>query len=122
MERLEVWQPRRRRDLVKRKLPRTKKGATMSQPQKQQGIKITFPEALRGGVYANMMVVAHTKEEFVLDFLLAMPPGGAVTCRVILSPGHMKRVLRALKENVDKYETQFGRIEEAAEPKAQIGF
>lgn len=85
-------------------------------------IKVNFPPALQGGVYANNMVVAHTREEFILDFLMVAPPAGAVTARVIVSPGHMKRILEALRENISRYEMTFGKIQIAEEPKAKIGF
>lgn len=85
-------------------------------------IKVNFPQELQGGVYSNNMVVSHTKEEFILDFLMVAPPAGAVTARVIVSPGHMKRILEALRDNVSKYEKSFGSIQIAEEPKAKIGF
>jgi len=62
-----------------------------------QEIKVNFPPNLQGGVYSNNMVVTHTKEEFILDFIMVAPPAGAVTARVIVSPGHMKRILAALQ-------------------------
>ena len=82
--------------------------------QNQMRVKIT-DDILRG-VYANQMVVTHTKEEFLLDFVNAFPPEGIVNARIIISPGHLKRVIRALAENVRKYEDRFGEIPEAAEP------
>jgi hypothetical protein len=85
-------------------------------------IKISFPEKIQGGVYANNMVVSHTKEEFILDFIMVAPPAGTVTARVIVSPGHMKRVLEALRDNLSKYEKSFGTIQVAEEPKGRIGF
>ncbi len=85
-------------------------------------IKINFPPDIQGGVYANNMVVTHTREEFILDFLMVVPPAGTVTARVIVSPGHMKRILGALRDNVSKYETTFGPIQMAEEPKGKIGF
>jgi hypothetical protein len=92
------------------------------QPAKKE-IKIAFPESLRGGAYANSMFATHTKEEFVLDFVLMTPPAGMVTARVITSPGHMKRMVSALTENLKKYEAKFGKIAEAPEPsKPTIGF
>ena len=94
----------------------------MDAGQKPMEIQVTFPEHLKGGVYANNMVVAHTKEEFILDFLMVAPPGGAVTARVILSPGHVKRVVAALSENVRKYEEAFGVLQAAEEPRGRIGF
>ncbi|MGD0915279.1 MAG: DUF3467 domain-containing protein [Thermodesulfobacteriota bacterium] len=84
-------------------------------------IKVNFPQELQGGVYANNMVVAHTKEEFILDFLMVAPPAGTVTARVIVSPGHMKRILEALRENLSKYENTFGMIQVAEEPKGKVG-
>jgi len=83
--------------------------------QKQE-IKLHFPEALQGGVYSNRIVVTHTKEEFILDFMMVAPPSGAVTARVIMSPGHVKRTIRALQENVSEYESKFGEITEAEAP------
>ena len=85
-----------------------------------QDIKVNFPPELQGGVYSNNMVVSHTKEEFVLDFLMVAPPAGAVTARVIVSPGHMKRILAALQDNIAKYEKSFGTIQIAEEPKGKI--
>jgi hypothetical protein len=85
-----------------------------------QDIKVNFPPELQGGVYSNNMVVTHTKEEFVLDFLMVAPPAGAVTARVIVSPGHMKRILAALQDNIAKYEKSFGTIQIAEEPKGKI--
>ena len=66
-----------------------------------QDIKVNFPPNLHGGVYSNNMVVTHTKEEFILDFLMVAPPTGAVTARVIVSPGHME------EEFLQLYKTTF---------------
>jgi len=89
----------------------------------QQEVKVGFPENLRGGVYSNNMVISHTREEFVFDFMMITPPIGSVTARVILSPGHTKRMLSALKANLEKYESKFGKVTEAsAPPKPQMGF
>ncbi|MCP3981162.1 MAG: DUF3467 domain-containing protein [bacterium] len=67
--------------------------------------QLTVPEAILPGVYANQIVVRHTREEFVLDFVSRSPPSGVVAARVIVSPGHLKRVVRALNENVRRYAT-----------------
>jgi hypothetical protein len=89
----------------------------------QQEVKVAFPENIRGGVYSNNMAITHTREEFVLDFMMITPPMGSITARVILSPGHTKRMLSALKANLDKYEAKFGKVTEAsAPPKPQMGF
>jgi hypothetical protein len=91
---------------------------TDNQPKE---IKINFPPHLQGGVYANNMLVIHTKEEFIMDFMMVVPPNGTVTSRVIISPGHIKRIINALQENLKKYEISFGAIEAAEEPKGKIG-
>ena len=74
------------------------------------------------GSYSNMMQVLHTKEEFVLDFFLVSPPTGVLASRVVMSPGHIKRMIKALQDNVGKYEEKFGKIEEAEAPEAKLGF
>lgn len=90
------------------------------QEQKQLKIKIKDDD-LKGG-YSNIMQVLHTKEEFILDFFLSAPPEGILSSRVIMSPGHLKRMIGALGENVKKYEEKFGKIEEAEAPEAKLGF
>ncbi|OGP87228.1 MAG: hypothetical protein A2156_09545 [Deltaproteobacteria bacterium RBG_16_48_10] len=94
----------------------------MQESQGPKEIKISFPQEIQGGVYANNMVVSHTKEEFILDFIMVAPPTGTVTARIIVSPGHMKRILEALRDNISKYEKSFGTIQIAEEPKGRIGF
>ena len=90
--------------------------------QKQMQIKIS-DDILRGS-YANAMQVAHSKEEFTLDFLNLSPHMGAgiVNARVIMSPGHVKRVVAALQDNIKRYEDSHGKVEEASRPDGEIGF
>lgn len=87
-------------------------------------IKVKMQDQLIGGVYANGLQISHTREEFIMDFLMIAPPTGTVTARVITSPGHMKRILAAMSENIKKYETKFGTIRQADEPSGhgRIGF
>jgi hypothetical protein len=88
----------------------------------QQGpnIQVKLTDDILGGVYSNSMQVTHTREEFVLDFMSIFPPAGKVNARVIISPGHMKRIILALQDNLRKYEAQYGPIKEAPEPPARI--
>jgi hypothetical protein len=80
-------------------------------------VEIKLPEDMAGGAYANNMVVSHTREEFVLDFISVFAPRtGVVTARVVVSPGHLKRVVRALAENLARYEARFGALTEAPSP------
>ena len=88
--------------------------------KKQLQIKVK-DEDLKGA-YSNLMQITHTKEEFVLDFFLASPPQGVLASRVIMNPGHVKRMIKALSENLGKYEEKFGPIEAAEGSKKEIGF
>lgn len=82
----------------------------------KRDVSIKIPDSVLHGVYANQMMVTHTREEFVLDFINLFPPSGVVNARVIVSPGHMKRMIRALEDNLSKYEGRFGALEEAEPP------
>ncbi len=65
------------------------------------------------GRYANLALIIHTKTEFILDFALLQPHGGAlVVSRILTSPQHAKALLRSLAENVARYEEVFGPIPE----------
>ena len=95
----------------------------MSEAKKSPGpnapgssIQVKVTDDVVGGVYSNHMVVAHTREEFFLDFFTMLPQVGKMASRVIVSPGHLKRILRALAENLGRYEARFGTIQEAPEP------
>jgi len=51
------------------------------------------------------------------------PPEGIVNARVIMSPGHVKRLIKALADNVNKYEAKFGTIPDVPEPESRkVGF
>lgn len=94
----------------------------MNQQPKPQQINIKATDEKLKGEYSNVMQILHTKEEFVLDFLNVFPPTGTLNSRVILSPGHFKRMVKAMGENLKKYEDQFGKISEAEAPSQGIGF
>ena len=84
--------------------------------KQQRRLPIKFPEKALPGIYANQMVVSHTREEFLMDFINLFPPEGVVNARIIVSPGHLKRMIRALQENLARYEATHGPIIEAAAP------
>lgn len=88
----------------------------MSRDKEKKQVRIKISDEVLRGVYANQMVVTHTKEEFILDFMNLFPPEGVVNARVIISPGHMKRILKALDGNLKSYEEKFGPVEEASAP------
>ena len=89
----------------------------MSDAGQRVDVKIS-DEELKGR-YANLLRVTHTREEFFLDFINLLPPQGVVCARVVLSPGHLKRIVGALASNLARYEETFGRLNEAPEPGEQ---
>jgi len=82
----------------------------------EQQLQIQIDEETAKGVYTNLAVVSHTENEFVIDFVFVHPPQGKVVSRVITSPSHAKKVLKALAENVALYEKAFGAIPEPKQP------
>ncbi len=80
-------------------------------------IKLEVDKEVARGRYANVAVIAHTKDEFIMDFALAYPgQAPLVGSRVITSPQHAKAFLRSLEDNVRKYEARFGVIGEPPRP------
>ena len=73
-------------------------------------VQINASDEVARGRYSNNMLVTHTREEFILDYLLTAPNGTQLVSRVLVSPGHMKRVLSALVDNMQKYEANFGEV------------
>ncbi len=87
--------------------------------QKQSNqINIELPEDLAEGVFANLAMIGHTNEEFVVDFIRIMPnmPKAKVKSRIVITPQHAKRFMRAMIENVQRYEAQHGPIKENKTP------
>lgn len=82
------------------------------------GIEIKIDDETLKGRYSNLLRITHTREEFILDFLNVVPPQGAVTARVVTSPGHLKRIVRALAANLARYEEAFGPVVEAVPPES----
>ena len=77
-------------------------------------LQIDVDDAVAQGTYSNLVLINHNDNEFVLDFAYIQPatPRARVRARVISSPRHTKRLLRALEHNLRRYEERFGRIEE----------
>lgn len=78
-------------------------------------IKLEVDKETALGRYANVAIIAHTKDEFILDFALAYPgQPPTVNSRVITSPQHAKALMRSLQDNVRKFEARHGAIPEPA--------
>lgn len=90
----------------------------MAEEKKKNQVNIELPEDIAEGIYANLAIISHSQSEFVVDFIRMVPnvPKAKVKSRVILSPGHAKRLHQALTENLKKFETQFGKIKEENKP------
>lgn len=88
-------------------------------------INIELSEEISEGVYTNLAMIAHSNSEFVIDFIRLMPgvPKAKVKSRVVITPEHAKRLLNALKDNINKYEETFGPIKKTDEaPRFPINF
>jgi hypothetical protein len=81
-------------------------------------LNIELTEDIAEGIYSNLAIISHSHSEFVVDFVRMMPnmPKAKVKSRVILTPSHAKRLLKALADNVKRYEAQFGPIQDNEPP------
>lgn len=92
----------------------------MSQEQRQPQ-QIQIADNITGAEYTNIMQVNHTQEEFTMIFANIAGASGKVVSKIITGPGHIKRIVEALADNIKKYEEQFGAIKTAAAPETQKG-
>ena len=83
-----------------------------NEKQGAQQIQIHVNEKVADGEYANLAIVTHSAAEFVLDYVRVMPgsPKANVQSRIIMTPSHTKALLRALEQNINKYEAEHGEI------------
>ena len=78
--------------------------------KKTKQVQVKANEEMSQGRYSNTMFIAHGPEEFIIDWLLNSPTGAHLVSRIIVTPGHVKRIINALQENLKKYEEKFGEI------------
>ena len=86
------------------------------QPQQQQ-INIELNEKEAEGIYSNLAIITHSPAEFVIDFTRVLPgvPKAKVHARLIMTPQHIKMLMGALRDNIEKYEKKFGEIKLAGD-------
>ena len=86
----------------------------MEEKKIEQTINIDLPADVADGVYSNLAMITHSPSEFIVDFIRMMPglPKAKVQSRIILTPQHAKRLLKALTENIERYESVHGRIKD----------
>jgi hypothetical protein len=84
-----------------------------TEDQQKQQINVELTDEVAEGIYSNLAMIAHSNSEFVVDFIRLMPgiPKAKVKSRIIMTPDHALRLMQALKDNIEKYEKAFGKIE-----------
>ena len=97
--------------------------ATNEQPQPNQ-LNIEISEEVAEGNYANLAVITHSHSEFVIDFVNVMPgtPKSKVKSRIILTPQHAKRFMKALTDNINRFEAANGKVQDLDEIEIPFNF
>ncbi len=92
--------------------------------KKQQQINIELDEQTAEGVYSNLAIINHSASEFIVDFISIMPgrPKAKVKSRIVLTPQHAKKFLKALNENVQRFEQAHGTIQDYDQPPIPLNF
>jgi hypothetical protein len=88
------------------------------QNENQNQLNIELSEEVAEGIYSNLAIITHSPSEFVVDFIKMMPgvPKAKVKARIVLTPQHAKRLMKALKDNIAKFEQQHGAIKDTEMP------
>lgn len=97
----------------------------MSDKNKNEGqIDIELDDKTAEGIYTNLAVINHSVSEFVVDFISVMPgqPKARVKSRIILTPQHAKRLVKALADNVQRFEESHGEIKDYDQPPIPMNF
>ncbi|MBX2980410.1 MAG: DUF3467 domain-containing protein [Flavobacteriales bacterium] len=86
-------------------------------------LNIEISEEVADGIYSNLAIITHSNSEFVVDFVRVMPgvPKAKVRSRILLTPQHAKRLMRALADNINKFESVHGTISEVQEVPMHFG-
>ena len=89
-----------------------------------QQINIELDADVAQGIYSNLAIINHSASEFVVDFVSIMPgvPKSKVKSRIILTPQHAKRLLKALADNVNRFEKAHGEIKDFEQPPIPMNF
>src|SRR6056297_2571317 len=92
--------------------------------KKQKQNNIELDEKTAEGTYSNLAIINHSVSEFVVDFISLMPgaPKAKVKSRIILTPQHAKKLLKALNDNVSRFEAAHGTIQDYEQTPVPINF
>ncbi|MBT4918988.1 MAG: DUF3467 domain-containing protein [Flavobacteriaceae bacterium] len=95
-----------------------------SNKNKKGQINIELDEKVAQGIYSNLAIINHSQSEFVVDFITIMPgvPKSKVKSRIVLTPQHAKRFLKALNDNVKRFENAHGKIKDFEQPTIPLNF
>jgi hypothetical protein len=90
--------------------------------QNSNQLNIELTEEIAEGIYSNLAIITHSHSEFAVDFIKIMPgiPKAKVKARIILTPPHAKRLMKALKDNLSKYEEVHGAIKDNDVPSGAL--
>ena len=96
----------------------------MENENNPQQINIELSEEIAEGIYSNLAIITHSPSEFVIDFIKMMPgvPKAKVKSRIVLTPQHAKRLMKALKDNIGKFESVHGPIKDTEMPVIPMNF
>ena len=96
----------------------------MPDQQQNNQLNIEISEEVAEGEYANLAIITHSHAEFVIDFVNVMPgtPKSKVKSRIIFTPQHAKRFMKALNENIGSFENANGKIQELEEVQLPLNF
>src|SRR3954466_16095873 len=92
--------------------------------QQSQQPQIELGEKEAEGIYSNLAIITHSPAEFIIDFTRVTPgvPKARVLSRIIMTPQHMKLLIGAMKENLERYEGQYGEIRVEGQANHPFGF
>ena len=92
--------------------------------QKDGQLNIELSEEVAEGTYCNLAIINHSVSEFVVDFINVMPgvPKAKVKSRIVLTPQHAKRLMKALADNITRFEKAHGEIKDYEQPPIPLNF
>ena len=95
-----------------------------NQKEQPNQLNIEISEEMSEGAYANLVIITHSHAEFIVDFVNVMPgtPKSKVKSRIILTPTHAKRFMKAMIDNVKKFETVNGTIQDIEAVELPLNF
>jgi len=97
----------------------------MNEPKNKEGqLNIELSEEVADGTYSNLAIINHSVSEFVVDFINVMPgvPKAKVKSRIVLTPQHAKRLMKALADNITRFEKAHGEIKDYEQPPIPMNF